>query len=59
MKALITLVGLFLLAFTEAQISKNTINVLIIQEENPHDIRLQTNTFKSILETLLARACRV
>jgi uncharacterized protein len=53
MKALITLVGLFLLAFTEAQISKNIINVLIIQEENPHDIRLQTNTFKSILETAL------
>mgnify|MGYP005868029199 CR=1 FL=1 len=51
MKILFTVLGLFLLTNTEVQQSENHKKILIVQDMDHHDVILQAETFKNILQT--------
>lgn len=53
MKVLIYILGLCLVTVTAKQKGNDTIEVLIIQDVDHHDVALQANTYKSILKTAL------
>ncbi len=50
-KTLIYILGLFLVTTTATPNNNATIEVLIIQDVDHHDVALQVNTYKNILIT--------